>query len=611
MRIRRAIPLLLCYVCLFASGSILVLAQGAPVPWEPWASLDLQAVSEDGTGSTFVIADVDGVPALQITPGGSSDETKLAYPVSGEDMQAWANSPQLQMDVYLPETNAVNPSGFFLGLASTTPEWAWIGGTFGTPSGSSSWITVSFPLDDVIAQIDPAGTYMLYLSFFEQANKTPLTEPFYVGAIHLAPGGLADSTPVAAQYQQDAAALLGMDNAAFIEVVARETFDYFWFEANPETGLVRDRSTESSPASIAAVGFGLAAIPIGVERGWITADEGAERAALTLNTFLSGGVQGEHGFYYHFVDMQTGERVWDSELSSIDTALLAAGALVAGQYFTGTEIETLAQELVERIEWDWMTDGGEFVRMGWTPENGFLDAAWDHFDESQILYVLAIGSPTHPISASAWEHWQRPLHSDDESIYLPGDPLFVYQYPQAFLHLRGLEDAFANYWNNTVRACDRHYAYIADNHDIFATYGHGAWGLSASDGPEGYQAYGATDVNNDGTIAPYASAACLPFTPEIALDGMRALLSTYGERVWREYGFVSAINEDADWYSVEHIGIDQGDILLMLANAQDGLVWNLFMANPSVHAALEAMGCVESSGDYAVTPAFWEAQMGR
>ena len=602
------LPLLLALlfaVCgLFASAALS--AQPAPIPWGTWAALDPVLLDNDGSGSAFALSEADGRPALRITPGGTSEETKLAFPVSGGDLRAWANATALQMDVYLPAANALNSDGFFLGLAAATPQWAWVDGTFGTLEGDSGWATVTFPLSDTLRSADPNGSYMVYLSFFEQASKTPLTEPFYVGEIALVG---AETSPGAVDYAHEAAALLELDDAGLIDAVARQTFDYFWLEANPVNGLIRDRSTAASPASIAVVGFGLAALPIGIERGWITADEGRERASVTLNTFLEGGVQGERGFYYHFVDMQTGERVWDSELSSIDTALLAAGALVAGQYFGG-EVQAAANELYERIEWDWMTDGGEFVRMGWTPEGGFLGAQWDHFDESQILYALALGSPTYPLPASAWQSWRRPLRSDDESIYLPGDPLFVYQYPQDFLHLRGLEDAFANYWNNTVRACERHAAYIAANHDDFATYGYGAWGLSASDGPGGYRAYGTSPAMNDGTLAPYASAACLPFTPDIALESLRALLSTYGERVWRDYGFVSAVNEDANWYSTEHIGIDQGDILLMLANAQDALVWDLFMSHPSVQAALDLMGFVASDGDYAVTPAYWAARMG-
>jgi hypothetical protein len=200
--------------------------------------------------------------------------------------------------------------------------------------------------------------------------------------------------------------------------------------------------------------------------------------------------------------------------------------------------------------------------------------------------------------------WDRPINVIGEYIYLPGEPLFVYQYPLAFVDLRGLEDAYANYWNNTLRACERNRQFALDHSDEYLTYQNGVWGISASDGPFGYRAYGAAETNHDGTIAPYASIACLPFTPEIALEGMRAMLTEYGTEVWGEYGFVSAINEAENWYSREHIGIDQGIALLMLTNYQDGLVWDLFMSNPHIRTALEAMGFIESTGDYAITPAY-------
>jgi hypothetical protein len=194
-----------------------------------------------------------------------------------------------------------------------------------------------------------------------------------------------------------------------------------------------------------------------------------------------------------------------------------------------------------------------------------------------------------------------------EYIYLLAEPLFIYQYPLAYLDLRGQEDAFANYFNNTLRACERNRQFAADNEATFTTYAGGIWGISASDGPSGYRAYGATGGNHDGTIAPYASIACLPFMPEASVEAMRAMLTKYGTKVWGEYGFVSAINEDRDWYSAEHIGIDQGDILLMITNYQDGLVWDLFMQNEHVQPALASVGFVESTGDYAVTPAYLEA----
>jgi hypothetical protein len=593
------------------------MAQSDSIFWEPWAALDVSRLGDDHTGSTFVMGVAEGRSALMVTPSGRSDETKLAYAVSGSDLQAWLDYEQVQIDVYLPEDNALNPDTFFLGLGDVTQGWRWVGGLFGKASGSSGWITVLFTVAPTIQEIEIEGAYMLYLSFFRDggsAGKTPLTEPFYVGEIHLvgrksagAEGRLSSDE----RYRKEVHTLLTLGDDAFAAAVARDTFDYFWLEANPQNGLIRDRSTPNSPASIAAVGFGLAAIPIGIDRGWITADEGYERVRTTLLTYLNGGVQGAHGFFFHFVDMDTGERVWSSELSSIDTTLLIAGALVAGQYFEGTEVQKLAERLYENVEWDWMLNGGRFVRMGWKPESGFLSAAWDHFDESLLLYVLAIGSPTHPIPAASWDGWRRPINHIDDSIYLPGDPLFVYQYPLAYLKLRGMEDAYTHYWNNTTRACKRNRQFSIQHSDQYLTYQQGVWGLSASDGPFGYRAYGAAEGNHDGTVAPYASAACLPFTPEIALGGMRALLTKYGSKVWREYGFVSAINEDEDWYSREHIGIDQGDILLMITNWQDAFVWDLFMANRHVQNALEPMGFVESNSDYAVTPAYLAGTVGR
>lgn len=605
---------LLSFACALTISLSGVAAQSETILWEAWASRDISAIGDDNTGSAFDDSDVDGVPILMITPGGSSEETKLAYPVSGDDLEAWVEYGQLQIQVYLPPGNTRNPDSFFLGLADITGAWTWVGGMFGVPGGASGWITVNFALDPVIQQIDADRTYMMYMSFFDQTNsggKQPLTEPFYIGTISFKANDMVDDTSANERYQQQVDSLLAMDDLAFVDAIARETFDFFWLEANPENGLVKDRSTPQSVSSIASVGFGLAAIPAAIDRGWITRDAGYERARITLETFVNGEVEGERGFFYHFVDMQTGERVWASELSSIDTALLVSGALVAGQYFEGTAVQTLATQLYENVQWDWMLADGDVMRMGWRPESGFLSAAWDHFDESLILYALAIGSPTFPIPAASWDLWDRPINRRGEYIYLPGEPLFVYQYPLAFLDLRGQEDAYANYWNNAVRACQRNRQFSLDRSTDYQTYQNGVWGLSASDGPFGYRAYGAADGNHDGTIAPYAPAACLPFTPENAHEGMRALLRTYGTRVWREYGFVSAINADENWYSRDHIGIDQGDILLMIVNYQDGLVWDLFMAIPNIQQALDAMGFVESTGDYAVTPAYLSGNVGQ
>lgn len=581
--------------------------------WSVWEAYNPGMFGDDNTGTEFAqsteIISPARTPTLQIIPSGASEETKLAYPISGNNLQTWLEYEQIQIAIYLPEENGLNPNTFFVGLAEITSEWTWTGGVFGTPTGDSGWIRAAFTLDLVITEINPNGAYMLYFSAFHQADsggKTPLTESFYLGTIYLVTTTETESVP-----RSEVDMLLAMDDAAFIDAVARETFDFFWFEANPENGLIKDRSTPDSVASIAAVGFGLAALPIGVDRGWISYDEGYARALTTLQTFTSGGVEGEHGFFYHFVNMNTGKREWSSELSSIDTALLVAGALVAGQYFEGTEVQTLADQLYANVEWDWMLGGRDTLRMGWKPDSGFFSAAWDHFDESMIMYVLAIGSPAHPIPAESWDLWDRPISIKGGYIYLPGEPLFVYQYPLAFLDLKDKEDRYSNYWNNTALACERNREFSIRYSEMFATYQNGVWGLSASDGPNGYRAYGAAGVNHDGTVAPYAAAACLPFTPEIALEGMHAVITEYRSQAWREYGFVSAINEDENWYSRDHIGIDQGDILLMIANYQDSFVWDLFMANPHIQNALDAMGFVEREGDYAVTPAYMAEVTGK
>lgn len=585
--------------------------------WAPWESKDIAMLGDDNSGSTFAVSnDVltpDGAPSLQIMPSGESAETKLAFPITAEDLADWATYTQVELDVYLPEGNAINPNKFFMGMGDTTGEWAWVGGMFGGALQlTTGWNRIVYVPLQPMRNPKEGGTYELYLSFFfeDASGKVPLTEPIYLGGAYLsapekvaAPGEYSQESV----YQSEVDLLLSFDDVALLDSVGSETFSFFWEQANPANGLVKDRNTADSPASIASVGFALAGIPIAVDRGWINYNQGYERALVTLQTFANGGVQGDHGFFYHFVDMETGERVWSSEISSIDSALFIAGALTAGAYFKDTEVAALAQQLYENMDWEWMMAGGNMVSMGWKPDIGFLSATWDHFDESLLLYILGIGSPTHPIPAESWANWDRPVNLQGEFIYLGAEPLFVYQYPLAFFDLRGKEDAYANYFNNTTRACERSIQFAADNADAYATYQGGIWGISASDGPRGYKAYGATGGNHDGTIAPYASIACLPFTPEASMEAIRAMLTKWGTKVWREHGFVSAVNDVDQWYSVDHIGIDQGDILLMIANYQDGFVWNLLSQNPNVQNALNAMGFVESTGDYAVTPAYLEA----
>jgi hypothetical protein len=599
-----------CLVLICGAALSVSFAQEDAAPWQAWQDKNINSLSGDNTGSTFALSAAvqtpGGAAALQVTPSGTAPETKLAFPVAGAALQAWNRYEQVQLEVYLPETNALNATQFFLGMADVTSGWAWVDGVFGAAQGGSGWTQVIYSPSAGMRAASADSQYVLYLAFFHDGagGKQPLSEAFYLGSMTLITPIAGAGTSAESIYQTEVNALLALDDEALIAAVARATFDYFWNEVNPDNGLIKDRSTATSPASIAAVGFGLSALPIAVDRGWLSYEQAYERALVTLQSFANGRVAGERGFFYHFIDMQSGQRVWDSELSSIDTALFIAGALAAGQYFRETEVAQVAQQLYEAVDWQWMMRGRSFVAMGWKPSGGFFDASWDHFDESLLLYALGIGSPTFPIPTDSWSKWRRPVNSADEYIYLPGEPLFVYQYPLAWLDLRSREDAFANYFNNAARACERNRAFSAESADKFRTYQNGVWGLSASDSPNGYRAFGASEANHNGTIAPYASVACLPFTPEASLAGIRAMLTQYGARVWRDYGFVSAVNADADWFSDEHIGIDQGDILLMIANQQDGFMWELMAQNPQIQNALAAMGFVESTGNYAVTPAY-------
>lgn len=578
--------------------------------WEAWGAKDISAIGDDHTGSSFALSAVVttplGRPTLQVTPSGTAPETKLELAFSGAELAAWQAS-DLLLELYLPPGNAVHPNRFFLGMADITGVWRWVDGVFSESEVQPGWNKVRFTPSVAMRRLPPEGHFIIYFSFFaedENLDKIPLKEPVYLGSIFLQEAVAVHTDPMSLRderYEAEAATLLTLDDEALLEAVARRTFDYFWFEANPANGLVRDRSTGGSPSSIAAVGFGLSAIPIAVERGWITREEGYDRALTTLNTFAAGGVEGHQGFFYHFIAMNTGRRAWNSELSSIDTTLFIAGAITVGQYFRGTEVQTLAEQLYQAINWQWMLAGGATVSMGWFPETGFLPHRWAHFDEGLLLYILGIGSPTYPLPPESWDAVVRPVR--DGYIYLPAETLFVYQFPLAWLDLRGKSDAYANYFNNTARACERNRQFSIAHQDAFATYRQDVWGLSASDGPFGYRAYGAAPGNHDGTVAPYASLACLPFTPEIALQALRGMLREYGSLVWRRYGLVSAINEDRQWYSTEHIGIDQGIILLMIENYRSGLIWELFMASEHVQRATRLIGFKESSGDYAATPA--------
>lgn len=392
------------------------------------------------------------------------------------------------------------------------------------------------------------------------------------------------------------------DARDLLDTLEQRAFDYFWREASPETGLVKDRASnlgadDYTVASLAATGFGLAAVTIGVERGWVTRAQGEERERTALR-FARDRLAHQHGWFYHFVDVRTGERVWSSEVSTIDTGLFMAGALMAGRYFRGTEVARLVDGLYRRLDFDWMrTDGGakpeeKLLVHGWTPEHGFLKNRWGSYDELMILYLLGLGSPAHPLPAASWDAWARPVVTYRGYRGVALDlPLFVHQFSQAFVDFRGQRDRRGfEPWENSVVATRMNQSFCAAHADRFPGYGPRSWGLSACDGPDGYRAYAPAEGDHDGTIAPWAVAASVPLDPALCLPALLAMRRDRGDRPWGRYGFTDAYNVGRDWWDKDVIGIDVGAALLMIENHRSGFVWRQFMAIPAIQRAMKQAG---------------------
>ena len=371
----------------------------------------------------------------------------------------------------------------------------------------------------------------------------------------------------------------------FLEKLEYDSIRYFISESNPANGLIKDSSRPGSPCSVAAVGFGLTAICIGESRGWVTKDDAYYLALKILKTFRDK-VPSEKGFFYHFLDMRTAQRAWNSEISSIDTALFVAGALFAGEYFKGTEVEDIAKELYERVDWPWMLNNKKVLCMGWKPEEGFLWYYWDSYSEAMILYALAIGSPTHPIPPECWFEWKRPVDSykNYSVVYCSTGSIFTYQYSHGWIDFRQLYEDDINYYNNSVNAVMANRQFCVDNSLSFKAYGEDSWGLSASLGPDGYKGYGAKPGAgfNDGTIPPYGMAGSLPFDPIASLRGLKNLYIKHGSFLYGKYGFKDAFNTDKNWWAEEYLGIDVGISAIMIENYRSGLVWSKFMELPAI-----------------------------
>ncbi len=402
-----------------------------------------------------------------------------------------------------------------------------------------------------------------------------------------------------------------MGTDEFIDYVQQTAFDYFWYEANPANGLVRDRSRPTSAASVAAVGFGLSALTVGIDHGWITREEGLARVLATLETFYNGrqgteasGTIGYKGFFYHFLNMNTATRSGTSELSTIDTALLMGGVLHVREYFDGedsasTRVRRLADSLYARVDWAWAQARPPAISHGWRPESGFIPYDYLGYNEAMILYLLALGSPTHPVGADAWAAYTSGYDGDWQSYYgltfLTFPPMFGHQYSHVWIDFRDRADAFmrekgSTYFQNSVLATRAQQAYAIDNPFGWLGYGENFWGLTASDGYEGYRARGAPPSMNDaGTISPTAAGGSYAFTPEQSAAALRHMYRTY-PRVWGPYGFRDALNPARDWYATDFLGIDQGPIVLMIENGRTGAIWEAFMRNEAIQRGLARAG---------------------
>ena len=408
---------------------------------------------------------------------------------------------------------------------------------------------------------------------------------------------------------------------ATLDKLQLDTFGYFLHETNPSNGLVIDKTAPSWPASIAATGLALACYPVGVERGFMTRAAAVERTLTTLRFFWNSpqgpdsDATGYKGFYYHFLDMQTGRRAWQCELSTVDSAFLLAGALTAGIYFDSLtadegEIRTLADALYRRADWQWAQNKGLTLTHGWKPESGFLAYRWKGYDEALLLYMLGLGSPTYPLPQSSYTEWTSTYHWENcyGYEYLYAGPLFTHQLSHVWIDFRGIQDNFMrlkgiDYFENSRRATYVQQQYAIHNPLGHKDYGHCCWGITASEGPGpdtikingksqtffDYVGRGVPYGPDDGTLAPWALVASLPFASEIVMPSINHCIHQAKMTRFNSYGFKASFNPSHPgnpgnpygwWVSPYHFGLNQGPIVLMIENDRSGFLWNLMKRCP-------------------------------
>jgi hypothetical protein len=382
----------------------------------------------------------------------------------------------------------------------------------------------------------------------------------------------------------------------FLDQIQRAIFLFFWEQASSTTGQVKDRALAagndaSTVSSIAATGFALTALCIGHKRGYGDSSQIQTRVTNTLNFLLNQ--TNVNGFFYHFVDMNTGARVGTSEVSSIDTSILLCGVLTCRQYFQDAHIQSLASQIYNRVNWPWMLNGGATFSMGWTPETGFITTRWDTYCELMMLYLLAIGSTTNPVPASAWNAFTRPSFTYQGLTYITNlyAPLFIHQYSHAWFDFRNKQDKYANYFTNSVTATEAHKLFCLALASQFSDYQSNLWGITASDSANGYVVWGGPPAMGqiDGSIVPCAAGGSLPFVPTDCIAVLRQIRAQY-PLVWQRYGFVDAFNPLTGWADSDVLGIAAGITMLMAENQRTAFVWDTFMANPEAQSAFSAVG---------------------
>ena len=454
-------------------------------------------------------------------------------------------------------------------------------------------------------------------------------------AVMLACSGSA-APPVAPRHSDPSAA----DTAtALLDDVERRTFLFFWDQAHPN-GLIPDRWPRRSFASVAATGFGITAYPIGIERGWIRRAEGRDRVLATLRFLHDApqgatprGVTGYRGFFYHFLEPTTGERFEQVELSTVDTTLLLGGVLFAQSYFERADpaerqIRELAEAIYRRVEWNWARPNPPAISHGWHPEHGFIHSDWRGYNEAMLVYLLALGSPTHPVDPQAWAEWTRPYRVVDfeGQRYVDFAPLFGHQYSHVWVDFRGLHDEVMgrlgwDYFENSRRATLAQRAWAMRNPRGWRGLGENIWGVTACDGPADVEHQVGLEVRRfwtyagrgvgpgftveDGTVAPTAAGSSIAFTPQESLAALAAMRAEHGEHLYSTYGFLDAFNPSFDfdvrvqhgrvvrgkgWYDTDYLGIDQGPLLAMIENHRSELIWKTLRRNPHLVRGLRRAG---------------------